>query len=121
MNYAKMLGVKEHEFRLVFGCSRIEYDPAKESINRQKHQYSLESAVLLLERMLLSPWNGSQHVMREIVENGEPRQEHMCLGDAGEVLFMVTTMRTAEVVRIISLRKAHENERQLFFQLTSTT
>ena len=118
MSYLEMMGVAEHEFRLIFGRSRIEYDLNKEEINRAKHQYSLESAVLFLERVLMSPWSNRPHVVREVSQSREIRHEHLCTGDAGEVLFMVTTMRKNEVVRVISIRDASEDERKVFKQLT---
>jgi uncharacterized DUF497 family protein len=119
MNYAQMLGVAEHEFRLVFGRSKIEYDATKEGINRSKHHYSLESAVHILEGMLLAPWSNRPHAVKEVAPmNGEVRHEHLCVGDAGEVLFMVTTMRAPETVRVISLRPASAEEQNVFRKLT---
>lgn len=118
MKYAHMLGVAEHEFRLVFGTSKIAYDEEKDELNRRKHHYALESAVLLLERLLMSPWVGRPHAIREVVKSGEVRHEHLCTGDAGEVLLMVTTMRADETVRIISLRRASAEEREVFQKLT---
>lgn len=53
MSIASKLGINESDFRLVFGNSHIDYDHAKEDINRKKHEYSLESAVYLLERWML--------------------------------------------------------------------
>lgn len=50
MNFAEQMGVPNWEFRLVFGRTRIEYDPEKDEENRRKHHISLESAVGLLER-----------------------------------------------------------------------
>ena len=35
----------DYEFRLILGRTRIEYDDNKETSNRRKHGYSLESAV----------------------------------------------------------------------------
>ncbi len=119
MNYAQMLGVAEHDFRLVFGRSKIEYDASKEETNRRKHHYSLESVVHILEGMLLAPWSNRPHAVKEVEPmNGEVRHEHLCIGDSGEVLFMVTTMRADESIRVISLRPASTGEQDIFFQLT---
>lgn len=40
------------------------------------------------------------------------------LDDSGNVVVMVTTMRPDETVRVISLRKAHLDEREEFIRLT---
>ncbi len=42
----------------------------------------------------------------------------MWVGDANEVLFMVTTMRPNETIRIISLRRASEDEEKIFYSKT---
>ena len=114
-----MRGVADQDFRLVFGRTRIDYDPAKETANREKHGYSLESAVHLLERIML-PTGGPLHhaVSDSFQENGETRHQHMSVDDNGQVVFMVTTMRPDETVRVISFRRAHQAERERFRELT---
>lgn len=52
------------------------------------------------------------------LENGEVRHMHLCIDDDRRVLFMVTTMRDDEVVRVVSIRLASEEERGLFKELT---
>ena len=116
----KKLGIKATDFRLVFGTSRIDYDPNKETINREKHGYSLESAVYLLERCLLPISANPKFITSEpFTEGGEIRHQHMGVDDAGNVVFMVTTMRPDETVRVISFRRANIEERELFRSLTS--
>ena len=39
---------KDSDFRIIIGRTTIDYDWAKEEINRKKHGYSLESAVHFL-------------------------------------------------------------------------
>ena len=46
------ISVPEWEFRVVFGSTKIEFDPDKELANRKNHKYSLESGVQQLERMV---------------------------------------------------------------------
>lgn len=112
-------GVESADFRLVIGRTRIDYDPEKEATNRRKHEYSLESAAVHLQRILLptdacTPYIGPY----SICVRGEVRHLHMALGDTGKVVFFVTTMRPHEVIRVISYREASEREREIFFQET---
>ena len=111
------LGVGEHDFRVVVGRTRIEYDSEKEAANREKHKYSLESAVHLLEKWLfLQSDPFGTYGPFEI--GGEWRHKHLGIGEFGEVVFMVTTMRPNEVVRVISFRRANKRERELFSAMT---
>lgn len=119
MDIPAKLGIPTHEFRLVIGRTKIDYDPDKEGINRKKHGYSLESAVALFERMLLPISNPPPYAVSDsFIENNEVRHMHMTTDDSGIVVLMVTTMRPDETVRVISLRKANEHERTNFQQLT---
>ena len=119
MNILEIFQIPTYEFRLVFGRTKIEYDPDKESKNRKKHRYSLESAVYILEKLLLNPRNSSLHAVSDtFIESKEVRQMHMCVDDEGKVLLMVTTMRNDETVRVISFRRAHPTEREKFSQIT---
>ena len=107
-----------HEFRLILGRTRIEYDVNKELSNRKKHGYSLESAVHYFEQQLL-PIDTKPFITSDsFFENGEVRQMHMSLNDGGHVVLFVTTMREDETVRIISFRRATETERETFFRHT---
>lgn len=119
MDIPVKLGIPGYEFRLVFGQTRIDYDPTKEDANRKKHGYSLESAVYFLEGLLLPTATPRPHVVSDaFFENQEIRHMHMVVDDSGNVLVMVTTMRPDETVRVISLRKAHSDERREFKRLT---
>ena len=108
-------GIPDWEFRVVFGRTKIDYDPDKEEINRQKHRYSLESAVQQLERMIL-PINQPPPCMTSdgFMERGEVRHMHMGVDDSGKIVHMVTTMRPNETVRVISYRRASPGERECF-------
>ena len=48
------------------------------------------------------------------LEKNEVRHNHMTLDDDGHVVFFVTTMRSDETVRVISLRKASDTEGKLY-------
>ena len=112
------MGINEVDFRVVFGGTEIDFDPDKEEYNRKKHKYSLQSAVDLLERWIL-PIPSTPFITSEPVErNGEIRHQHIGVDDYGNVVFIVTTMRKEETVRVISFRRAHEKERKIFESLT---
>lgn len=105
----------ETDFRIVIGSTGIGYDPNKEEINRRKHGYSFESAVYLLQRLVLPIPSPLFMTTEPFEENGEIRHNHMTLDDNGHVLFFVTTMRADETVRVISLRRASGTEEELYF------
>ena len=102
------------EFRVVIGRTRIDYDFAKEESNRKKHGYSLVSAVHFLERLILPIPSPLFMTTDPFLEKTEIRHNHMTLDDTGHVVFFVTTMRPNETVRVISLRKASDTERELY-------
>lgn len=118
-SFASKLGLEEHELRLIFGRTKIEYDETKEEKNRKKHRYSLESAAHLLERRLLPIPQSILAYNGPFIEKGEYRYELMTLDDQSKVVFFVVTMRKDESVRIISFRQAHENEEKIYRSATS--
>lgn len=119
MGIASKFKIPDHEFRLVIGRTKIEYDPNKEDTNRKKHRYSLESAVHLLERLLLPIESPKPYAVSDaFIENGEYRHMHLSVDDQGQVVLMVTTMRPNEAVRVISFREANVDERETFRRLT---
>lgn len=118
MDVPNKLGIPDYEFRVVFGGTKIDYDLNKEQINRRKHGYSLESAVHTLERLLLPGLSPRPHFVSDaFIEKGEVRHMHLTLDDSDNVVLMVTTMRPDEAVRVISFRRAHEDERKEFERL----
>lgn len=119
MDIPAKLDTPAYEFRVVFGRTTIDYDPNKEEVNRAKHGYSLESAVYFLEGLSLPTSTPRPHAVSDaFLENNEVRHMHMFVDDSGGVVLMVTTMRPDETVRVISLRKAHPDEREEFQRLT---
>ena len=118
MDIREKLGIDKTDFRLVFGHSKIDYDHQKEETNRKKHGYSLESAVYLLERWLL-PVQSAPFITSDPIKNGgEIRHQHMGVDDGDNVVFIVTIMRPDETVRVISFRRASEEERKIFEEHT---
>ncbi len=118
-NIPEKLGIPDYEFRVVFGGTTLDYDWDKEESNRKKHGYSLLSGVHLLERFLLPTGNTLPYAVTDaFVENGEIRHMHLSVDDSEKVVLMVTTMRPNEVVRVISFRRASEQERLKFQELT---
>lgn len=115
----RKMGIPDWEFRVVIGTTKIDYDLDKEYSNRKKHGYSLESAVSLLERMVF-PFGESLPSMTSncFMQGGEVRHMHMSVDDCGKVVLMVTTMCADETVRIMSFRRASEEEREQFYQNT---
>lgn len=112
------LGIPDWEFRVVFGSTKIDYDPNKEEANRKKHGYSLESAVEQLEHLILPVKPRPYMVSEGFQEGGEVRHMHIGADDNGKVVVFVTTMRPKETVRIISYRRASSEEKELLFLCT---
>ena len=113
------LGVPEWEFRVVFGKTKIDFDPDKELENRKNHKYSLESGVQQLERMVFPIGAPPPRITSDgYFENGEVRHMHLGVDDSGKIVLMVTTMRPDETVRLISFRRASTRERETFHSIT---
>ncbi len=118
IDISKHLDIKETDFRLIIGRTGIDYDVNKEKTNRKKHGYSLESAVYMLQRWLL-PLGGPPPISKgPVAVNGEIRHLHMGIDDKNNVVFIVTTMRPDETVRVISFRNASHEERKIYHQMT---
>ena len=114
----KKLDIRNYDFRVVLGRTKIDYDRDKEDENRKKHGYSLESGVYLLEKLIL-PISPAPFITSDpFKEGGEVRLIHMGVDDSSNVVLMVTTMRPDETVRVISFRRASEEERRIFHKYT---
>jgi uncharacterized DUF497 family protein len=79
---------------------------------------SLESAANLLEKWVFPIFTTRFITHTPIVKNGEVRHKHIGVDDNGNIVFMVTTMRYNETVRVISFRKAHASGIATFKALT---
>lgn len=118
MDIPKKLGIKDTDFRGVFGRTKMDYDPDKEDYNRKKHGYSLQSAADLLERWIL-PVPSAPFITSDPIEiKGEIRHNHIGVDDNDNIVFMVTTMRKDETVSVISFRMASRDERNIFIEGT---
>lgn len=112
-------GVAGDDFRIV-GSTHVVYEPEKETRNRKDHGYSLESTRVFLEQFAF-PFAGNNYPMRtfyEKREGEEVRHVHFGRDETGTYVRFVTTMRSPEVVRVISFRRAQRKDfeklRQLF-------
>ncbi len=109
---------EEQDFRVIIGSTAVDFDLEKEELNRKKHQYSLSSAVHFLERLVL-PVPQPPYLTRDAPSNkDEIRHEHMTVDSDGHIVFIISTMRKNETVRVISLRRASSEERKVFASLT---
>ncbi len=86
----------------------IDFDPAKDEINRRKHGISLGAADL-------GDWQQAWIARDERRDYGEPRW-YAYLPIAGRVFVVVYTER-ADVTRIISLRRANPREVRKYEQV----
>jgi uncharacterized DUF497 family protein len=119
MDIASKMGIPDHEFRVVFGRTKVDYDPNKDDINRRKHGYSLESAVDFLNHLVAPAGSSRPHAISDaFLEKGEQRHMHLTIDDGDRVVLMVTTMRPDETVRVMSCREASPKERENFRLLT---
>jgi len=118
MNIVDILGIEDEDFRIVFGSTKIDYAPDKDESNRTKHGYALESGVDFLSRTVQPVSPSPMMTRKKVIENeehgDEVRHNHLCYDDHKNVVFMVTTMRPDETVRVISVRPANKKERELF-------
>jgi uncharacterized DUF497 family protein len=113
---AAKLGIPEWEFRIIPGCTKIEYDHDKNDKNRTIHKIDLESGANLLAKCVF----GARKMITSdgFVENDEIRHMHLVKDDDGRIVLIVTTMRPNETIRIISIRAASHQEKENFLGLT---
>jgi len=77
----------------------FEWDEAKNESNRAKHDIDFDDAIEIFHSRIL---------LRRSDRNNEERWT--ALGDTGDRLIVVVFTRRAEVIRIISARRARKNE-----------
>jgi len=120
MDIPKRLGIKETDFRLVIGSTKVEYDPAKNETNMLKHSYSFDEAIDIFNKIIfpfVTP--PPPFIVKDSIEkNGELRSNMLTLAKQGKVILIALTMRPNENARIISLRAASPKERKIFGELT---
>jgi uncharacterized DUF497 family protein len=88
---------------------RFEWDPAKASANRRKHQVSFEEAQTVFYDEFAVQFFDDQHSTQE------ERFIMLGMSSSARLLVVVHAERAAgEVVRIISARKATRNEAKFY-------
>jgi len=82
---------------------RYTWDPEKDALNRRKHGLGLAEGIPALEDPQREFW------IDDRFEYGEERIATLGLG-AKRILFVVSKFSQTDITRIISVRKANENE-----------
>jgi uncharacterized DUF497 family protein len=82
----------------------FEYDPAKSRSNQQKHGIDFEQAQKL--------WNNPGNLIAPVDSIGEPRWQ--LIGKLGEVFWTAIFTIRKENIRLISVRRARENEKERY-------
>jgi len=83
---------------------QFEYDPAKSQSNKSKHGIDFDQAQML--------WNDPYRVEIEALSTTEPR--FMVIGKIGDKYWAAIVTYRDEFSRIISVRRARENEVELY-------
>ena len=87
---------------------RYVYDPAKKAANLRKHGFDFDDASKVIESDATVTFEDRRF------DYGEQRFITLGLLDA-DVVVVVTT-ETDEEIRIISMRKAEQNEQEIYFR-----
>jgi uncharacterized protein len=82
---------------------RYTWDPEKDALNRRKHGLALEDGIPALDDPDRYSW------IDDRFDYGEERIVTLGMGQR-QVLFIVSTERNQDLTRIISVRKAEEDE-----------
>ena len=85
---------------------KFEWDEDKNSINKEKHKISFETAVYV--------FNDPYYIEMFDFEHSIDEDRYIVIGKVGEVLFVVFTERK-DVIRLISARLATNAERELYY------
>jgi len=83
----------------------IEFDPAKDAVNRDKHGMSLGDAARI-------DWDTAVTWQDTRIDYGEARMSG--LGYLGERLYSVIFVDRGDIRRVISLRKANKREERTY-------
>jgi uncharacterized DUF497 family protein len=87
---------------------RYEWDAQKDAENQRKHDLWLEDGIPALNDPNIEYWIDDQ------TEYGEIRDITLGTGRAG-ILFVVSTLRSKDLTRIISVRKASKREKTWYY------
>ncbi len=85
---------------------KFEWDENKNSVNKQKHHISFETAAHVFE----DPY----YIEMFDFEHNADEDRYIAIGKVGDVLFVVFTERK-ETIRLISARLATSMERNLYY------
>lgn len=85
---------------------KFEWDENKNTLNKEKHKISFETAALV--------FNDPNYIEMFDFEHSIDEDRYIAIGKVGEVLFVVFTERT-EAIRLISARLATSAERRLYY------
>ena len=87
---------------------RYVYDPAKKAANLRKHGFDFDDASKVIESDATVTFEDHRF------DYGEQRFITLGLLDANVVV--VVTTETDEEIRVISMRKAEQNEQEIYFR-----
>ena len=85
---------------------RFEWDEDKNSINKEKHKISFETAAHVFD--------DPHYIEMFDYEHSVDEDRYIAIGRVGEVLFVVFTERK-QTIRLISARLATSAERELYY------
>ena len=84
----------------------FEWDEDKNTLNKQKHRISFETAAYVFQ--------DPQYIEMYDFEHSADEDRFIAIGKVGDILFVVFTERR-ENIRLISARLATEAERRLYY------
>ncbi|MBP3505555.1 MAG: BrnT family toxin [Lachnospiraceae bacterium] len=85
---------------------KFEWDEDKNTINKEKHKISFETAVHV--------FNDPEYIEIYDFEHSVDEERYIAIGMVGKILFVVFTERK-DAIRLISARIATETERRLYY------
>ena len=86
----------------------FEWDDEKDKINRQKHEMPLRAGIPVFDDVNAIEFEDDRF------DYGEERSIIIGVDNRTKLLYVVYTMRSKNITRLISVRKATRNERKLY-------
>ena len=87
---------------------RYTYDEVKRVANIRKHGYNFDDAPLVIENPVAVTFEDRRF------DYGE--QRFITLGMLRDAVVLIVTAETDEEIRVISMRKAEQNEQEIYFK-----
>jgi len=82
MDIPKKLGIKETDFRLVIGSTKVEFDPAKNESNILKHGYSFDEAIDIFNKIIFPfATPPPPFIVKDSIEKGSELRSNMLTVD----------------------------------------